>query len=97
MLAFSEAARSQVQSPAGLALQEHRGPATLFSDVALSQVQWRADCLPQEQVAFWAELYNVSPIHQVIHIGSDKLTTGAFSTVLGAASGGFGDSHDDGW
>lgn len=54
-LVFSVAARSQVHSPTGRALHEQRGPATAFSEAALLQVQWRADCLPQEQVACWAE------------------------------------------
>jgi len=48
---FSVLARSQVHCPAGRARHEQRGPSTLFSAAALSQVQWRADCLPHEQVA----------------------------------------------
>lgn len=50
-LLFSAGARSQVHSPAGRARHEHRGPSTAFSFGALSQVQWRALVLPQEQVA----------------------------------------------
>lgn len=53
-LTFSEAARSQVHSPAGRARQEQRGPETVFSLVALSQEQCRADCLPHEHLACWA-------------------------------------------
>lgn len=53
-LTFSEVARSQVHSPAGRARHEQRGPVTLFSAVAFSQLQWRADCLPQEHLACWA-------------------------------------------
>lgn len=34
---------------------EHRAPATVFSVEALLQLQARADCLPQEQVACWAQ------------------------------------------
>lgn len=52
---FSVAARSQVHSPAALARHEHRAPATVFSVEALLQLQARADCLPQEQVACWAQ------------------------------------------
>ena len=37
------------------ARQLHRGPATLFSVPALSQVQCRAPCLPHEQVALEAQ------------------------------------------
>jgi len=32
-------------------LHEHLAPVVLFSVDAFSQVQWRAGCLPQEQVA----------------------------------------------
>lgn len=52
--AFSVDERSQVHSPAGRARHEQRGPVISFSVAFLSQEQWRADCLPQEQVAFWA-------------------------------------------
>ena len=52
---FSVDARSQVHCPAGRARHEQRGPSTAFSELALSQVQCRADCLPQEQVACLAE------------------------------------------
>lgn len=51
---FSVAALLHVHSPAGRARHEHRGPWTLFSVVDLAQLQLRADCLPQEQVACWA-------------------------------------------
>jgi hypothetical protein len=34
---------------------EHLAPTTVFSVVALSQVQARADCFPQEHVACWAQ------------------------------------------
>lgn len=57
---FSVEARSQVHCPAGRARHEQRGPSTAFSEVALSQVQCRADCLPQEQVACLAEAGSVS-------------------------------------
>lgn len=30
---------------------EHRAPATAFSELAFSQLQLRADCLPQEHLA----------------------------------------------
>lgn len=53
---FSVEARSQVHCPAGRARHEQRGPSTAFSELALSQVQCRADCLPQEQVACLAEV-----------------------------------------
>lgn len=36
-------------------LHEHLGPATVFSVVAFSQVQLRADCLPQEHLACEAQ------------------------------------------
>ena len=48
-------ARSQVHCPAGRAWQEHRGPATLFSVLAFSQLQSSADRLPQEHVDFDAQ------------------------------------------
>lgn len=48
---FSVLARSQVHWPAGRARHEQRAPWTVFSVPAFSQVQWRALCLPQEQVA----------------------------------------------
>lgn len=40
--------------------QEHRAPATLFSVAAFSQVHLRADCLPQEHLA-WAAQTQDSP------------------------------------
>lgn len=51
---FSVEARSHVHSPAGRARHEQRGPETEFSVAALSQLQWRADSLPQEHVACFA-------------------------------------------
>lgn len=54
-LAFSVAAFLQVHSPAGRARHEHRAPATVFSVFAFSQVQLRADCLPQEHLASAAQ------------------------------------------
>lgn len=48
-------ALSQVHEPAGLRPHAQVLPAGLtFSVAALSQVQLRAGCLPQEHVAFWA-------------------------------------------
>ena len=35
--------------------QEHRAPATVFSVLAFSQLQLRADCLPQEHLAWEAQ------------------------------------------
>jgi hypothetical protein len=58
---FSVAERSQVHSPAGRALQEHRAPLTVFSVEALLQVQWRAFCLPQEHLAWAAQTQLPSP------------------------------------
>lgn len=54
-LTFSDEERSQLQSPAGRARHEQRGPETAFSVEALSHVQWRADCFPHEHLACWAE------------------------------------------
>lgn len=51
---FSVAALLQVHFPTGRAPQEQVGPAMVFSAGAAEQVQWRADCFPQEQVACWA-------------------------------------------
>ena len=42
-LTFSVELRSQVHSPAGRARHEQRGPLTVFSCAALSQVQLSAD------------------------------------------------------
>lgn len=52
-LGFEEPAalRSQVQAPAGRAPHWQRSPDTAFSVAAFSQVQLRADCLPQEHLA----------------------------------------------
>ena len=36
-------------------LQEHRGPSILFSVAAFSQLQFIADCLPQEHLACKAQ------------------------------------------
>jgi hypothetical protein len=52
---FSFAEREQVHAPAARWLQLQRAPSTLFSVEAFSQVQWRAGCLPQEQVASFAQ------------------------------------------
>lgn len=52
---FSSCEREQVHSPAARWLHEQRAPETAFSTVAFSQVQWRAGCLPQEQVASFAQ------------------------------------------
>lgn len=35
--------------------QEQRGPEISFSEAALLQVQWRADSLPQEHLAWAAQ------------------------------------------
>ena len=40
--------------------QEHRAPATVFSVLAFSQLHLRADCLPQEHLA-WAAQTQASP------------------------------------
>lgn len=50
---FSDAALLQVHLPTGRAPQEQVGPVMVFSAGAAAQVQWRADSLPQEQVACW--------------------------------------------
>jgi hypothetical protein len=52
--AFSVAARSQVQAPAGRARHEQRAPEIWFSVSARPQVQFRADCWPQEHLAWVA-------------------------------------------
>ena len=66
------------------ARQLHRGPATLFSVPALSQVQCRAPCLPHEQVALEAQT-QASPERPQHVDGSD----GAI-----ADSGGFEERND---
>jgi len=77
---FSVAARSQVQSPAGRARHEQRAPSTAFSDAALSHVQCRADCLPHEHVACWAQRHSALLPQQV-----EALETGvAIAAVLGS-------------
>jgi hypothetical protein len=40
----------------GNVLHEQRAPSTLFSVWAFSQLQWRADCLPQEHLASLAQM-----------------------------------------
>ena len=40
---------------------EHLAPSTLFSVVAFEQLQERAGCLPQEQVALLAQTQVLSP------------------------------------
>jgi len=60
-LAFSADARSQLHSPAGRARHEQRGPAVAFSEDALSHVQRRADCLPHEHLACWAQMHSPPP------------------------------------
>lgn len=62
---FSVDALSQVHSPAGRARQEQRGPVVVFSLEALSHEQFRADCLPQEHLACWAQT-QVSPLPQQV-------------------------------
>jgi hypothetical protein len=52
---FSCPEREQVHAPAARWLQLQRAPSTLFSVLAFSQVQWRAGCFPQEQVASFAQ------------------------------------------
>lgn len=54
-----------MHSPAGRARHEQRGPAVVFSFEALSHEQWRADCLPQEHLACWAQT-QVSPLPQQV-------------------------------
>lgn len=53
-VSFSVEERSQLQAPAGRARHEQRGPVTAFSLEALPQVQLRADCSPQEHLAWEA-------------------------------------------
>ena len=52
---------------------EHLAPATVFSVVAFSQVQARADCLPQEQVACWAQTQASALPQQVVGLTIVKL------------------------
>lgn len=55
-------------------LHEHLAPASLFSVEALSHVQCRADCLPQEQVASLAQTQPPSRPQQVegiVDVGAD--------------------------
>lgn len=54
--AFSAAARSQVQAPAGRARHEQRAPAMAFSLGAWAQLQFRAVCLPQLHLAWVAQM-----------------------------------------
>jgi len=72
---FSVVARSQVQAPAGRARHEQRGPSTLFSEAALPQVQLRADCSPQEHLA-WAAQTQPSPLLPQQVVGVTILTLG---------------------
>lgn len=51
---FSAPALAQVHLPTGRDPHEHVGPETAFSSAAREQLQFWADCLPQEQVACWA-------------------------------------------
>lgn len=48
-------------------LQEHLGPATVFSVADFSQVQCKADCFPQEHLAWEAQTHAPSerPQHVV--------------------------------
>ena len=74
---FSVADLLHVHSPAGRARHEHRGPWTVFSVVDLAQLQLRADCLPQEQVACWAQAHSSLPWRQ--HVAG--LVTGILSEL----------------
>jgi len=65
---FSEAALSQLHSPAGRARHEQRAPVISFSVVAFSQLQLSAGCLPQEQVACLAQTHS-PPSFLPQHVG----------------------------
>ena len=71
---FSWLEREQVHAPAARWLQLQRAPSTLFSVEAFSQVQWRAGCLPQEQVASFAQTQPPERPQQVtgtVEVGAD--------------------------
>lgn len=58
-------------------LHEHLAPTSLFSVEALSQLQCRADCLPQEQVASLAQMQPPSRPQQVdgmADVGPDMMS-----------------------
>jgi hypothetical protein len=63
-----------VHAPAARWLQLQRAPSTLFSVDAFSQVHWRAGCLPQEQVASFAQTQPPGRPQQVegtVEVGAD--------------------------
>lgn len=71
---FSCDEREQVQAPAARWLQLQRAPSTLFSVADFSQLQARAGCLPQEQVASFAQTQPPERPQQVtgtVEVGAD--------------------------
>lgn len=73
-LVFSCDEREQVQAPAARWLQLQRAPSTLFSVADFSQLQARAGCLPQEQVASFAQTQPPERPQQVtgtVEVGAD--------------------------
>lgn len=76
---FSCDEREQVQAPAARWLQLQRAPSTLFSVADFSQLQARAGCLPQEQVASFAQTQPPERPQQVtgtVEVGADIFVCG---------------------
>jgi hypothetical protein len=77
-----------VHAPAARWLQLQRAPSTLFSVEAFSQVQWRAGCLPQEQVASFAQTQPPGRPQQVT--GTEEVGADIVGLVCGEEVGGGG-------
>lgn len=74
-----------MQAPAARWLQLQRAPLTAFSVDAFSQVQWRAGCLPQEQVASFAQTQPPGRPQQVTGteaVGADIVCGGLWFVVV---------------
>lgn len=82
---FSWLEREQVHAPAARWLQLQRAPSTLFSVEAFSQVQWRAGCLPQEQVASFAQTQPPERPQQVT--GTEEVGADIVGLVCGGEVG----------
>lgn len=83
-LVFSSLEREQVQAPAARWLQEQRAPEIWFSVWLFSQLQCMAGCLPQEQVASFAQTQPPSRPQQVTGTaatGADIVTVGGLVAV----------------
>ena len=67
----------------------------MFSSEDLAQLQLRADCLPQEQVACLAIRETTCQSNESHNCMEGERTTGTLNVTLAATGGRLGDGHDE--